>query len=130
MALHLGHVVRGEDDAASLAREALDEFPQAFALRGVERRGRLVERQHGRIGKQRQRDVHPLAVAARQSRHALVRALAQTGLLEHPHEGRVGVRDALEAREQAQVLGDSEPRVERRLLRRPADRGGPIASGR
>ena len=49
------------------------------------------------------------------------RALAQPRLLEHPLDRRVRVGDPLQAREQAQVLGDRQLRVERRLLRRPAD---------
>ena len=42
-------------------------------------------------------------------------------LLEHPLDGRVGVLDALQPREQAQVLRDGELRVDRGLLRHPAD---------
>ena len=48
-------------------REPADELPQPLALAGVERRGRLVQQQHGRVGEQPERDVHALAVAARET---------------------------------------------------------------
>ena len=47
--------------------------------------------------------------------------LAEAGLLEHPRHDGVGVGDALQAREQPQVLGHAELGVDRRLLGHPAD---------
>ncbi len=70
--------------------ERADELPQALALAGIERRGGLVEGEHRRVGDQSERDVHALAVAAGQPLHALVRALAQAGLLEHPRDRASG----------------------------------------
>ena len=60
----LGDVVRREDDGAARLEQPVDDRPEARALARVERRGRLVEQQHGRVGEQADRDVHPLAVAA------------------------------------------------------------------
>ena len=60
----------------------------------------------------------------------LVGAVAEPRLIEHSLDDPFGVRDALEAREQAQVLGDGKPRVERRLLGRPPDREQPRARAR
>ena len=45
----------------------------------------------------------------------------EVGLLEHPRDRRLDVRHLLQPREQAQVLRHRELRVERGLLRDPAD---------
>ena len=100
------------------------ELPQALALARVEAGRRLVEQQHRGLGEQPDRDVDPLLVAAREGPDLVVAALAEPGLLEHPLDRRVDVGDALEAGEQAQVLGHGQPPVERRLLRHPADLAG------
>ena len=51
----------------------------------------------------------------------VVAAVGEPGLLEHRLDRRLDVVDALEPGEQAQVLGDGQPPVERGLLRDPAD---------
>jgi hypothetical protein len=67
VALGLPHVVGGEDDGGpASARERRDELPELRALARVQRGARLVEQQHGRVGEQPDRDVHPLLVAARE----------------------------------------------------------------
>ena len=68
VALHLAHIVRGEHDARAICRQTADEAPQPLALARVERGGGLVEREHRRAREQPDRDVHALAVAARQAR--------------------------------------------------------------
>ena len=50
-----------------------------------------------------------------------VRAVVEAGLLEHAVHCAGDIGAALEARKQPQVLGDRQLRVERRLLRDPAD---------
>ena len=67
-----------------------DELPQALALARVERRARLVEQQHVGLGEQADRDVHALAVAARERAHLVAGALAQVGEVEHAADGRAG----------------------------------------
>ena len=89
--------------------------------RGIERRRRLVEQQRRRLAQQADRDVDALLVAAREPADLLVGAVLEAGLGEHPRDGRLRVGDLLEPREQPQVLGDRQLRVQRRLLRHPAD---------
>ena len=97
------------------------KLPQALALARIERRGRLVEHQHRRVREQAERDVDALAVAAREAVHPLVGALPQAGLLEHRPHRAARIRDALQAREELEVLAHREPRVDRGLLGNPAD---------
>ena len=106
--------------------EAEDELPQALALARVQRRGRLVEQQHRRVGEQADRDVHPLAVAARERAELVARAVAQAGLLEHPRRPRPrGRRPSPAARTAA---GSRRPRASRRpppaAGTQPTSRGG------
>ena len=108
VALGLGDVVGRKGDARPTGDARQDELPKARALARVERRARLVEQQHGGIRDQADRDVDALAVAAREPADGLVCALAQASLVEHSGDGRLDVRDALEPREQAQVLRDRE----------------------
>ena len=122
MALGLRDVVRGVHHGRAAARaSAADELPQALALARVERGRRLVEQQQPRLGEQADGDVDPLPVAARERPDRVVGPVAQAGLVEHPADGGVDVRDLLEPGEQPQVLRDRELRVDRRLLRDPAD---------
>ena len=78
VAVGLLDVVRGVDDGRALAREAQDELPQARALARIERGARLVEQQHLGLGEQADRDVHALAVAARERAH-LIAARGRAG---------------------------------------------------
>ena len=70
---------------------AADELPQARALARVERGRRLVEQQHGRVAEQADRDVHALAVAAREALDRIARAVGEPGLREHPPHRAVRV---------------------------------------
>src|SRR5260370_967291 len=79
-----GDVVRREDDARAVLDQLRDEAPQPLALARVERRRRLVEQQHARVGEQPDGDVHALAVAAGELAELVVGARRQAGLLEHP----------------------------------------------
>ena len=120
VALDFGDVVGREHDRRPALGERRDELPQALALPGIERCGWLVEQQHGWLGDQPDGDVDALLVAARELCDLLVAALAQSGQLEHPTDDRFGIGRVLEPREQPQVLGHRQLRVERRLLRHPA----------
>ena len=55
VALGLGDVVGGEDDARARRGQSGDEPPQALALARVERGGGLVEQEDGRVGEQARR---------------------------------------------------------------------------
>ena len=124
VALGLEQVVGRVDHRRPGAGEAEDELPEPLALARVEPGRGLVEQQHRGRGEQADRDVDPLLVAARERPDLIVAALAQVGLVEHPLDRALDVVDLLEAGEQAQVLRDREPPVERRLLRHPADLAG------
>ena len=76
VALHLADVVGREQHARAPRDAPRQELPQPLALSRVERRGRLVERQHRRVGEQAERDVHALAVAAGEPADGLAGALA------------------------------------------------------
>src|SRR3954447_3912446 len=117
------HVVRRVDDRRAAAGELEDELPELLALAWVECGARLVEQEHLRLREQPDRDVHPLPIAARERRHLIVGAVAQTGLLEHAVDHRLRVRALLEPREQAQVLRHRQLPVERGLLGDPPDLG-------
>ena len=124
VALGLEQVVGREDHRRAAAGQGQHELPEALALARVEAGRGLVEQQHGGRREQPDRDVHPLLVTARERCDLVVAAVGQTGLLEHPLDRRVEVRDPLEAGEQAQVLGHRQPPVEARRLRNPADLPG------
>jgi hypothetical protein len=113
--------VRGEDHGGPVRCLAGDELPQARALTRIERRGRLVEQQHGRLGEQADRDVDALAIAAGERPELVVRALGEPDLRQHARDGGVHVGDLLQSGEQAQVLRDRQLRVDGGLLRDPAD---------
>jgi hypothetical protein len=67
------------------------------------------------------RDVHALLVAAREAPDLVARSVPEAGLAEHPRHDRVDVADALEPREQPQVLAHGELGVDRGMLRNPSD---------
>ena len=67
------------------------------------------------------RDVDPLLVAAGELADLLVGPVREPGLSEHARDGSSGSSTPLQPGEQAQVLGHRELRVQRRLLRDPAD---------
>ena len=121
VALGLGEVVGGEDDRRPAAGQAEHELPEPLALARVEPGARLVEQQHRRAGQEPDRDVDPLLVAAREGPRLVVAAVLEGGLREHLLDRRVRIGHLLEPGEQAEVLGDGEPPVERRLLGNPAD---------
>jgi hypothetical protein len=114
-------VRRVDDGRAAVAGEPRDELPEPLALPRVQRRRRLVEQQHGRLAEQPDGDVDALAVAARQRPDRVAGAIHQVGLRQHPLDPPVHFRDLLQPREQAQVLAHRQLRVDRRLLRHPAD---------
>ena len=101
VAVGLLDVVGGVEDGGALPGEAEDELPEALALARIERRARLVEQQHLRLGEQADGDVDALTVAARQRAHLIAGAITQAGQVEHPLDGLAQVLAALEAREQA-----------------------------
>ena len=105
----------------SAARPLLQERPEALALARIERRGRLVEQHHRWVAEQADGDVHALAVAAREALDEIAAPVRQPGAGEHRVDRPVDVRDALEPREQPQVLLDRQPPVDRQALRHPAD---------
>src|SRR4051794_6751651 len=102
-ALGLAHVVRAEDDRRAVPGQARDPLPQALALARVQRRGRLVEQQDGRLGQQADGDVDALAVATRQLAELLAGAIGQAGLLEHARDRAAWVGDLLQPREELEV---------------------------
>ena len=121
VAVGLGKVVSCKQDRGPAARQIEHELPEPLALAGIESGRGLIEQQHGRFGQQPDRDVDPLLVAPREAPDLLATAGLQPGLEDHPLNGCFGVRDPLEAGEEAQVLLHREASIERRLLGNPAD---------
>src|SRR5215471_272026 len=64
--VRLFQVVRGEQHGGALPGGRLDRTPEVPPCRHVESRGGLVEEQQFRVARQRQREPHPLGLAARQ----------------------------------------------------------------
>ena len=121
----------GRRDRAAGLEQPVDDGPEARPLAWVERRGRLVEQQHGGVGEQADRNVDALAVAAGQRRDGVVPALLKAGERQHAAHGIRRLGDLLELREQAQVLEHRQSRVDRHPLRHPADAGlGPLHGAR
>ena len=99
-----------------------DELPEPRPLAGVEPDARLVEEQHVGRREQADCDVDPLLVAAREAGDLVVARRSA-----RPVSSSISATDAsrvvvpLQPGEEAQVLLDRQPPVERGLLGDPAD---------
>jgi hypothetical protein len=71
--------VRGEQDRLAQVLQRADDLPGVAARRGVEARRRLVEEDQLGIADQREREVEPAPLAARQRAHVRVGLLLQAG---------------------------------------------------
>ncbi len=103
-------IVRDEDDRhPQLALQLLEQLEDLRLNRHVERRRRLVGDQHGRLARQRHRDHHALAHAARHLMRILVDALRgrrNADALEHLDRPRRAPARAVDALVQHQRLDD------------------------
>ena len=121
VALRLTDVVGREHHRRTLGGQPRDEVPQSLPLGGVERGRRLVEGEHRRVGDQPEGDVHALAIPpdrfATRSPARSPRPVCAS--IRCDRRRRVG--QTLEPREQLEVLGHRQLRVQGRVLRRPAD---------
>ena len=102
----------------------LQKRPQALALTRVERSRRFVEQHKRGLTEQADGDVDALPQSAGQALDQIPGALTQHGVVEHRVDCGIYVRNALQAREQAQVLPDRQATVDGELLRHPADACG------
>ena len=110
----LEHVVRRQQDGASVLHEPGDELPQLLGTHRVQAHRRLVHEQHGRVGEQPAGDVEPLLHAPRVLLHLPV------GVLRQPHllQVKVGAPPRLprahvvERREVAEVLPAGQAAVQ------------------
>ena len=98
------------------------------AGRRVQRRGRLVEEEHVRLGEERHRQIEALLVPRGQVTR---RTVVRRDLDEAKQAVRRSLRvlDLLEAREELEVLARGQPAVLGRALRHPADLRGRTVVG-
>ncbi|MCZ7686445.1 MAG: hypothetical protein M5U28_49885 [Sandaracinaceae bacterium] len=121
--LHLGEVVRRQDDRALLA-DLLDELADLDRLVRVEAAHRLVEDEDGRLVDQRLREADALLVALGELADGLRDHVLEADLLDHRQRAALR-RLALEAPHRGdplEVLEHEHLPVERRALRQVADR--------
>src|SRR5206468_8483575 len=81
-AARLLEVVRGDEEAAALARELVEERREQLGARDVDSAERLVEQKHVRVLDERTRGEDALALPARQPAEHRVRLLAQAYTIE------------------------------------------------
>src|SRR5919202_2583208 len=116
----LREVVRGEQhrDGAGAAGERADDLSHAPGGERVERARRLVEQKHRRRVQERARHRHALLVAGRELAEAPAAQLPELDEFEQLPDApaRLLGAEAVEPREEDEVLLDGEPPVEAALL--------------
>jgi murein DD-endopeptidase MepM/ murein hydrolase activator NlpD len=124
--VQLLEVLRGEDNGSVALAHAARNVPEPPALPRIERRGRFVEQKHVGSPEKGNGEVEPLLVARRKLRRqpSVVGELEQ---LDEARRGGGGIVDALETREELEVLPRRQPGVVRGPLRNPADSAGSVA---
>ena len=114
-------VLGDEDDRAAAVPDGPRRLPEPRPLPRVERRGRLVEEEHLRVGEERDREVEALAVADREGRRrAVVRRELEP--LEQRRRGRPPARAARRARGSAAARAVRSGRAAAASSRRGAPR--------
>ena len=113
-------VRRQQDDRAAVAQR---REPRQEQLRGhlVEAGERLVEQDDARPRDQRALEADPLPHAAREAADGIAGAIAQPRPVERLGDARLGIGDAVQRGEEAQVLGRGQLRVEPGIVAQPAD---------
>ena len=121
--LRLVEIVRRDQHGDARRRELIDEIPEVAPRQRVDAAGRLVEKDDRRLVKNRAAEREALAPAAGQIARARALAPFEARHLEDEAAALVEPRpvEAVDAAEEADVLVDGEPLVEREPLRHVAD---------
>ena len=120
------HAVRDVDDADALGLQATDQFEQAKRLLVGERRGRLVQDQHRRLGAQPLGNLDHLLLGPRQPGHGAAAVDVELQVREHAlgatdHRCPIEQQPAPRFLPQEQVLGNAECGHQREFLEHRAD---------
>jgi hypothetical protein len=116
--LGLVEVVRGEQDGLAEIAQRAHDLPGGAPRRRVEARRRLVEEDQLGVADERQREVQPAPLAARESARAAVGGLLQAGQLDRLLHAAGG---GVEAREVLDRLAHGQVRVGAAALEHDAD---------
>src|SRR5579871_5768883 len=112
-----------DKDRVSGGGKLVDQIPKCPASNGIDARSRLVEEKHGRLVQDRAPERETLLPAAREKSGEAGSAFFDPGHFQHIGFalGAAGLRNAVDAAEEIDVLFHSEVVVEREFLRHVPD---------
>ena len=119
----LAHLVIGDQDAETAIAQLADHRLDVGDRDRIDAGERFVEQEKRRLRRDRARDLHAPALAAREAVAARVDEFAQTELFQQHRQPAVllGARTAVQLPDQANVVADRELAEDRVLLREIAD---------
>jgi hypothetical protein len=120
-ALRFVHVMGGDENGEAAGREVVNLAPEIAPRLGVDARGRLVEQEQLRIGQRAGAERGPLLPAARQLARDLLLAAFEPEPGDHRLGGARRARQAVDARDEFQILAHRKILVETEVLRHVAD---------
>ena len=120
-ALGLVHVVGGDQHGEAVGGQRMDLVPEFAPRLGVDARGRLVEQQQLRARQRAGAERQPLLPAAGQIARELLLAAGQAEPLDRRARGGNRLCDAVDARDEFQILAHRKILIEAEALRHVAD---------
>ena len=120
-ALGLVHVVGGDQHGEAIGRERMDLVPEIAPRLGIDAGGRLVQQQQLRIGQRAGAERQPLLPAAGQFAGELFLAALKADAVDHVARGPAGIGQAVEPRDEFEVLPHRKVLVQAEALRHVAD---------
>jgi len=113
----------GQEDGDPPIAQAVDQLPDLPRRHRVEARGRLVEEEHPRVGKEGSRQGDPLAEALGEGAGPVPEAPGHADRVERGQDPLTGIprRDAVQTREVLEVVEDGQPEVEPRRFGHDGD---------
>ena len=120
-ALGLVHVVGRDQHGQPIGRERVDLAPELAPRLRIDAGGRLVEQQQLRVRQGAGAEREPLLPAARERAGKLLLATVKAEPLHHRLRGALRIGEAVDARDELQVLAHREVLIEAEALRHVAD---------
>jgi hypothetical protein len=114
-------VVRRQKDDAAGGPQVRQALPQGMGRGVIKPRERFVEQRESRRVQQRALQRQPLAHPARKRRHGIVCARGEIRVLQRVADGTLDVADAIEPREEAEVLGRGQLLIEIEIVAEETD---------